>query len=110
MHDLIKKAKGGDRESIALILLDAPDRQKPNKDESPEDYAMSYVKDKEEKMDPLKQSILDTLDPLDLPESLQVAVCEAVYKGIKGGDISKGSDDHGDEKNDNPEEKEEAPY
>jgi len=88
MYDMIKKAKAGDRESIALILLEAPDRESGKDEDSPEDYAMSIMDKKEKKMDPLKMSILSALEPMGMPEGLQMEICKVVYEGIKDGSIS----------------------
>lgn len=88
MHDIMKKAKAGDRESIALILLEAPDRVDGGDDESPEDYAKSIMDKEEKKMDPLKKSILEALDPMGMPGPMQMAVCKVIYEAIKGGKIS----------------------
>ena len=105
MHDMMKKVKAGDRESIALILLDAPDRESGKDEDSPEDYAMSIMGNKEKKMDPLKKSILSALDPMGMPEGMQMEVCKIIYDAIKSGSISSdGSSDEPEESSDEPEE------
>jgi hypothetical protein len=112
MHDKLKKIQSGDRESIALILLDAPDRPPGEDTESPEDYAMSLVKKSEKEKDPLKVSILEALEPMGLPPAMQKEVCKVIYEALKSGNISleEQADEDPVEEESTPDESEEADY
>ena len=56
-------------------------------------------------MDPLKKSILSALDPMGMPEGMQMEVCKIIYDAIKSGSISsEGSSDEPEESSDEPEE------
>ena len=96
--DMMKKIKSGDKESIAIVLLEAPDRGKDHKmsDSSPEDYAEqmvdeSYGDDESGEMDPLKQSILDLLEPIPMPDDIRMEICKIIYDAVQSGQL-KGDD------------------
>lgn len=77
----------GNKESIAIVLLDAPDRDKDHKmyDASPEDYAKEMMNDSYEKKenDPLKEKILELLEPISMPDEIKMEVCEVIYDAVK---------------------------
>ena len=93
---MMKKIKGGDKESIAIMLLEAPDRNPDDMDDSPEDYAMKMAEDqygeksKDGEMDQLKESILQALGPVSMPEEMKMEVCKHIYDAVKKGDIDAG--------------------
>ena len=98
MHDMMKKINGGDRESIAIMLLEAPDRESEDTSESPEESAMKMAEDQygdkdddgDQGMDQLKESILKALGPVSMPEDLSMEVCKHIYDAVKNGDIDAG--------------------
>ena len=100
MHDMMQKIKAGDKESIAIVLLEAPDRGKDHKmsDSSPEEYAEkmvdeSYGEDKEGgEMDPLKESILGLLEPIPMPDDIRMEICKIIYDAVDSGQLSKDND------------------
>tara|TARA_R100000808_G_C2155067_1_gene166786 strand:- start:5576 stop:5887 length:312 start_codon:yes stop_codon:yes gene_type:complete len=100
MHDMMQKIKAGDKESIAIVLLEAPDRGKDHKmsGSSPEEYAAQMVdesygkdQDEDEKNDPLKESILGLLEPIPMPDDIRMEICKVIYDAINSGQL-KGDD------------------
>lgn len=104
MHDMMKKIKSGDKESIAIMLLEAPDRSMDMMGQDPEQYAMEMAEKEygDKKMDGLKKSILAAMDQFPMPEDMKMAICKAIYDGVKKGDISAEKADEAEEENSNP--------
>lgn len=99
MHDMMQKIKAGDKDSIAIVLLEAPDRGNDHKmsDSSPEEYAEkmvdeSYGEEEGEEMDPLKESILGLLEPIPMPDDIRMEICKIIYDAVESGQLSKDDD------------------
>lgn len=84
------KAKSGDKESIALILLDAPDMPMDMK-MKPEEYAMKMVDESYAEEDEPSQSeenpFADIFSDMGLPEKLLAKLSERLMEAKESGKI-----------------------
>ena len=104
---MCEKAKGGDKESIALILLEAPDMPLDMK-LKPEDYAMKMIDDNEEPSEDMNDEeafssvteddsdesssmsdnpFIDILNGLGLPESAVEKISMKLMEAKEAGKI-----------------------
>lgn len=101
---MCEKAKGGDKESIALILLEAPDMPLDMK-MKPEDYAMKMIDDNEEPSEDMNDEeafssateddsssmsdnpFIDILNGLGLPESAVEKISMKLMEAKEAGKI-----------------------